>query len=139
MEMRSCKTYFFNLETGGSVKTTIPFPYYVLGAKHLNKNQNINPSKVRLAVALKGETKSHERLRALNLLNLVALLSILYWAYTRSAYRLYRNFGEKFPSNGTGIFLAPTTGLSCTTYKIPANFSRSLDMKPGTSNPIGKS
>ena len=27
------------------------------------------------------------------------------------------------------------TGLSCTIYKIPVNFSLSLDMKPGTGNP----
>ena len=49
----------------------------------------------------------------------------------------YRNFVEKFPSYGTGIFLAPKagTGLSCTIYKIPVNFSVSLDMKPGTVNP----
>ena len=41
---------------------------------------------------------------------------------------MYGNFSEKFPSNGTGIFLAPktVTGLSCTIYKIPVNFSLSL-------------
>ena len=41
--------------------------------------------------------------------------------------------GGKFPSNSTGIFLAPKTGtgLSCTIYEIPL----SLDMKPGTSHP----
>ena len=35
------------------------------------------------------------------------------------------------------FFLAPKTGtgLSCTSYKIPVNFSLSLDMKPGASNP----
>ena len=35
------------------------------------------------------------------------------------------------------FFLAPKrgTGLSCTIYKILANFLLSLDMKPGTSNP----
>ena len=27
------------------------------------------------------------------------------------------------------------TGLSCTIYKMPVNFSLFLDMKPGTSNP----
>ena len=56
---------------------------------------------------------------------------------TTSAYLLYANFGEKFPSNGTGIFWAPKTGtgLSCTIYKIQANFSLSLDLKPGTGNP----
>ena len=51
---------------------------------------------------------------------------------------MYGNFGEKFPSNGTVFFfLAPKTGtgLSCTIYKIPVNFSLSLDMKPGTGNP----
>ena len=50
---------------------------------------------------------------------------------------MYGNFGEKFPSNGTGIFLAPKTGtgLSCSIYKIPVNFSLSLDMKPVSSNP----
>ena len=50
---------------------------------------------------------------------------------------MYGNFGEKFPSNGTGIFLAPKkgTGLSCTIYKIPVNFSLSLDMKPVSSKP----
>ena len=56
---------------------------------------------------------------------------------TTSAYLLYANFGEKFPSNGTGIFWAPKTGtgLSCTIYKIQANFSLSLGLKPGTGNP----
>ena len=46
-------------------------------------------------------------------------------------------FGGKFPSNGTGIFFAPKTGtgLSCTVDKIPVNFSLSLNLKPGTSNP----
>ena len=55
-----------------------------------------------------------------------------------SAYHLHENFGGKFPSNGTGIFLAPKTGtgLSCTIYKIPVKFSLSLDMKPGSSDPI---
>ena len=54
-----------------------------------------------------------------------------------SAYQLYRNFSEKFLSNGTGIFLALKTGigLSCTIYKKLVNFSLSLDMKSGTSNP----
>ena len=54
-----------------------------------------------------------------------------------SAYYLYGNFDEKFSSNATGIFVGTETGteLSFTTYKIPVNFSLSLDMKPGTSNP----
>ena len=54
-----------------------------------------------------------------------------------SAYNLHGNFTGKFPSNGTGIFLAPKTGtgLSCTIYKITVKFSLSLDMKPGTSYP----
>ena len=35
------------------------------------------------------------------------------------------------------FFSAPKTGtgLSCTTYKIPVNFSLSLDLKPGTGDP----
>ena len=35
------------------------------------------------------------------------------------------------------FFLAPKTGmgLSCTIYKIPVNFSLSLDLKHGTGNP----
>ena len=67
--------------------------------------------------------------------------SLLYNPESRSAYHLYGNFGEKFPSNGTSIslvfLLAPKTGtgLSCTIYKIPVKFSLSLDMKPGTSHP----
>ena len=58
-------------------------------------------------------------------------------AMVGSADHLHGNFGGKFPSNGTGIFLAPKTGtgLSCTIYKIPVKFSLSLDIKPGTSNP----
>ena len=54
-----------------------------------------------------------------------------------NAYHLYGNFGEKFPSNGTGIFSSTKTGtgLSCTIYKIKVNFTLSLDMIPGTSNP----
>ena len=56
---------------------------------------------------------------------------------TLSAYHLYGNFGEEFPSNGTVFFLAlkTGTGLSCTIYEIPVNFSLSLDLKPGTGNP----
>ena len=54
-----------------------------------------------------------------------------------SAYQLYGNFSEKFLSNGSVIFLALKTGigLSCTIYKILVNFSLSLDMNYGTSNP----
>ena len=54
----------------------------------------------------------------------------------RRAYLLYGNLGDNFPSNVTRIFLAPKagTGLSCSFYKIPLNFSLSLDIKPGTSN-----
>ena len=54
-----------------------------------------------------------------------------------SAYHLYGNFGEKFLLNHTGIFLASKTGtgLSCTICKMPVNFSLSLGLKPGTSNP----
>ena len=53
-----------------------------------------------------------------------------------SAFHLHGYLGEKFPSNISGIFLAPKTGtgLSCTIYKIPVKFSLSLDMKSGTSN-----
>ena len=56
---------------------------------------------------------------------------------TLSTYHLHENFGGKFPSNGTGIFLTPKTGtgLSFTVDKIPAKFSLSLGMKPATSNP----
>ena len=48
---------------------------------------------------------------------------------TKSAYHMYGNFGENFPPNGTSIFWATKTGmgLSCTIYKIPVNFSLSLD------------
>ena len=56
---------------------------------------------------------------------------------TWNAYHLRGKFGEKFPSNGTGIFMAPKTGtgLSCTIYKIPVKFLLSVHLKPGTSNP----
>ena len=72
-----------------------------------------------------------------NLFRKVFLFLVFLVFVSISAYHLYGNFGEKFPSNGTGIFLAPETGtgLSCTIYKIPVNFSLSLDMKPGTGNP----
>ena len=38
------------------------------------------------------------------------------------------------------FFVAPKTGtgLSCTIYKIPVNFSLSLDLEPGTGNPNKK-
>ena len=54
----------------------------------------------------------------------------------RSTYYLYGNFDEKFSSHATGIFVGTETGteLSFTIYKVPVNFSLSLDMKPGTSN-----
>ena len=45
---------------------------------------------------------------------------------------------KNFPSNVDGIlFLSAKTGtgLSCTIYKIPVNFSLSLDLKPGPGNP----
>ena len=57
---------------------------------------------------------------------------------TRSAYHLYRNFGENCPSDGTGIFfVAPKTemALSCIIYKITVNLSLSLQRKPGSCNP----
>ena len=50
----------------------------------------------------------------------------------------YGNFGEKISVKWSWYFFgAPKkgTGLSCTIYKILVNFSLSLDMKPGTSNP----
>ena len=49
-----------------------------------------------------------------------------------NAYHLNENFGEIFRQMVLVIFLAPKTGtgLSCTVYKIPANFTLSLDMKP---------
>ena len=58
-------------------------------------------------------------------LNARGNLALMIW----SVYHLHENFGGKFPSNGTGIFLAPKTGtgLSCTIYKIPVKFSLSLD------------
>ena len=48
-----------------------------------------------------------------------------------------RKFRWKFSSNASGIFVGTETGtqLSFTIYKIPVNFSLSLDKKPGTSNP----
>ena len=54
----------------------------------------------------------------------------------KERYHLYGNFGEKFPTNATGVFLAPKTGtwLSCTINKIPVDFSLPLDMKPGAGN-----
>ena len=54
------------------------------------------------------------------------------FAKIMSAYHLYGNFGEKFPSNGTGIFFG--TENRNTIYKILVNLSLSLNMKPGTSN-----
>ena len=58
-------------------------------------------------------------------LNARGNLALMIW----SVYHLHENFGGKFPSNGTGISLAPKTGtgLSCTIYKIPVKFSLSLD------------
>ena len=69
------------------------------------------------------------------------------WLFTViivSAYHLYRNFGEKFPSNGTDIFfLAPKTrtGLSCLfteywqTIHFPSTWSLALVIQTnGTEN-----
>ena len=41
---------------------------------------------------------------------------------------LYGNFGEKYLSNGTGIFffLVPKKGLKCTICKVPVHFLPSL-------------
>ena len=54
-----------------------------------------------------------------------------------SAYHLYGNFGEKFPSNGTGIFFGTENrnGIELYHLQIPVNFSLSLGLKPGTGNP----
>ena len=55
-----------------------------------------------------------------------------------SAYHLYGNFGENFFVKWYWYFvLAPKTGtgLTCSLYKIPVNFSLSLSMKPHTGNP----
>ena len=54
-----------------------------------------------------------------------------------SAFNLYLNFREHFPSNSTNIFfftLKAGKGLSCTIYKIPVNFSFYLKRKPGPNN-----
>ena len=49
---------------------------------------------------------------------------------------MQRNFGKKFPSNGTGIIFGTENGTELyMIYKITVNFPLSLDMKPGTSNP----
>ena len=55
--------------------------------------------------------------------------------FNPTAYHLYGNFAV--PSNGTGNLLAAKTGigLNFTIYKIPANFSLSLERNPGTGNP----
>ena len=59
-----------------------------------------------------------------------------YFSYP-STYHLYRISVKNFRQMILVFFLAPKTGtgLSCTIYKIPVNFSLSLDMKPGTGNP----
>ena len=46
-------------------------------------------------------------------------------------------FGVNVNLNLSILFLSAKTGtgLSCTIYKIPVNFSLSLDLKPGTGNP----
>ena len=51
---------------------------------------------------------------------------------TMSAYHLYRNFGEKFPSNGTGISFGTENrnGIELYHLQILVNFSLSLDLKP---------
>ena len=48
-----------------------------------------------------------------------------------------QNFGEKLPSNATGIFFGTENRNRIELYhlQILVNFSLSLDMKPGTSNP----
>ena len=52
---------------------------------------------------------------------------------------MYENFGGKGSVKWCWhfFFWVPKTGtgLSCTIHKIPVNFSLSLDVKPGTSNP----
>ena len=55
--------------------------------------------------------------------------------YVRLSY--VRKFRGKISVKWYWYFLAPKTGtgLSCTIYKIPLNFSLSLDMKPVSSNP----
>ena len=53
------------------------------------------------------------------------------------AYHWYGNFGEKFPSNGTGILMGTENrnGIELCHLQNTSDFSLSLDMKPGTSNP----
>ena len=47
---------------------------------------------------------------------------------------MYGHFGEKFLSNGTGIFFGTENRNGIESYHIQ-NFSLSLNMKPGTGNP----
>ena len=50
-----------------------------------------------------------------------------------------RKFGENFRQMVLVFFFFGGTknrnGIECTIYKIPVNFSLSLDLKPGTGNP----
>ena len=57
---------------------------------------------------------------------------------SRNAYHLYGNFGEHFPTSGTGVaffVLKTVMGLKYKIYKITVSFSLSLKRKPGTVNP----
>ena len=57
---------------------------------------------------------------------------------TQAALTIYTEISVKiFRQMLLVLFLVPKTGtgLSCTIYNIPVNFSLSLDMKPRTSNP----
>ena len=57
--------------------------------------------------------------------------------YKWRAYHLYGDVGEKFSSEGTGIFLDTENGngIELYLYKILVNFSLSLDLKLSTGNP----
>ena len=48
-----------------------------------------------------------------------------HWSLSREHMNTRTSFGQQKHRNG----------LSCTIYKIPVNFSLSLDLEPGTSNP----
>ena len=63
-----------------------------------------------------------------NLFRKVFLFSVFLVFVSISAYHLYGNFGEKFPSNGTGIFLATVQPLLRQTEK----FITYITGSPGT-------
>ena len=89
-------------------------------------------------------SKSHSRNRTIPvywILSTATLTPLSYWTSKRECLPFVRQFRWKNFGQMVLVFCLAQkrgTGLSCTIYKIPINFSLSLKMKPGAVGRVGK-